>query len=339
MTRSGVVRSAENVKGGLRVRALAAAVLMAMLAAGCGEAAPQSAPIDASPVVPRPRGVADPAAVPSGAPAPTCDPRASLRPPGELPPQGRMPPGTPMATIANRGRLVVGVSQTGYLLGFRDPESGEIIGFDIDIAREIARAIFGRPDAIQLVALTSAQRIPAIRDGTVDIVVQSMTITCDRLQQVAFSTEYLTAGNRVLVNRSSGFRSIGDLGGRKVCAPNGTTALSSIRKAASQPVAVSAETTADCLVMLQQGQVDAVCNDDTILAGLASQDPTTEIVGPLLSDEPYGVAISRDAPEMVRFVNAVLEQVRLNGTWATSYARWFDSLGPTPPPPQARYLD
>jgi len=323
----------------VRLRALVAAVLMATLTAGCGEAGQRSAPIDMSPVVPRPWGVEDPASAPSSTPEPTCDPRASLRPHGPLPRPGAMPLGTPMAAIASRGRLVVGVSQTGYLFGFRDPNSGQIVGFDIDLAREIARAIFGSPDAIQLVAVTSAQRIPAIRDGTVDIVVQSMTITCDRLQQVAFSTEYLTAGHRVLVNRNSGFHSIDDLGGRKVCAPKGTTAQQSIRKAASQPIPVGAETTADCLVMLQQGQVDAVCNDDVILAGLAAQDPTTELVGPPLSDEPYGVAVSRDALEMVRFVNAVLERVRLNGTWATSYERWFGRLGPTPPPPVARYLD
>jgi polar amino acid transport system substrate-binding protein len=253
-----------------------------------------------------------------------------------------MPADTPMAAIAKRGRLIVGVSQTAYLIGFRDPASGQIVGFDIDLARAIARAIFGDPDAIQLKAMTSAERIPAIRSGAVDIVVSAMTITCDRLQQVAFSTEYLKGGHRVLVNRNRGIRGIDDLGGRKVCASKQSTPLVSIQHARSHPIAVGADSVAACLLMLQQGQVDAVCTDDYILAGLAAQDPTTEVVGPPFSDEPYGVAVSQGAPELVRFVNAVLEHLRADGTWASFYEQWFGRLGrlgPTPAPPEPRYLD
>ena len=62
----------------------------------------------------------------------------------------------------------------------------------------------------------------------------------------------------------------------------------------------------DCLVLLQQGQVAAISTDDSILAGLAAQDPWTKIVGPRFSSEPYGLAISKQHPDFVRFVNAVL---------------------------------
>ena len=91
----------------------------------------------------------------------------------------------------------------------------------------------------------------------------------------------------------------------------------------------------DCLVLLQQGQVAAISTDDSILAGLAAQDPWTRIVGPRFTDEPYGLAISKQHPDFVRFVNAVMARLRSNGQWAASYARWVGTPVPTPPP--ARY--
>ena len=88
----------------------------------------------------------------------------------------------------------------------------------------------------------------------------------------------------------------------------------------------------DCLVLLQQGDVAAISTDDSILAGLAAQDPWTKIVGPRFSNEPYGLAISQQHPE---FVNAVLQRLRADGQWAASYARWIGT--PVPLPPPARY--
>ena len=67
----------------------------------------------------------------------------------------------------------------------------------------------------------------------------------------------------------------------------------------------------------------AISTDDSILAGLAAQDPWTMLVGPRLTDEPYGLAISKQHPDFVVFVNAVLEQLRTDGRWKASYAHWI----------------
>lgn len=244
-----------------------------------------------------------------------------------------------MARIVERGRLRVGVDQNTYLFGFRDPHTGDLTGFDIDLAREIARALFGDPDRIQLVAISSADRIPAIESGQVDLVVRTMTMTCDRWQRVAFSTEYFTAGQRVLVRRDSPVQSIDDLQGQKVCAAAGSTSLQNIAAAASGPVPVSVVDWTDCLVLLQQGEVAAISTDDSILAGMAAQDPTTHVVGDRFTTEPYGIAIAAEAEDLVRFVNAVLERLRADGTWTELYERWLGPLGPAPDPPTARYRD
>jgi len=90
-------------------------------------------------------------------------------------------------------------------------------------------------------------------------------------------------------------------------ATSGSDSLAQISAAKAVPVAVSYWT--DCLVLLQQGDVAAVSTDDTILDGLAAQDLSTMLVGPRLTDEPYGLAISKQHPEFVRFVNAVLHAI------------------------------
>jgi polar amino acid transport system substrate-binding protein len=322
-----------------RARGVLAALLVTTVLAGCtGQPDPVVPTAAPEPVLPRPVGMQDPAVIPDEptvAPG-SCDPRASLRP-GTLPPPGRMPAGSTMAQIAQRGRLVVGVDQNNYRFGFRDPHSGELTGFDVDLAREIAKAIFGDPDRIQFRAISSGDRIKAIQDGTVDLVVRTMTMTCERWEQVAFSSEYFTAGQRVLVPHDSAARRIGDLRGRKVCAAAGSTSIRNVAAAGAVPVSVVDWT--DCLVLLQQHQVAAVSTDDSILAGLAEQDPHTRIVGPKFSDEPYGIAISRSHGDLVRFVNAVLERLRADGTWTRLYNRWLTALGPAPTPPAARYRD
>ena len=89
-------------------------------------------------------------------------------------------------------------------------------------------------------------------------------------------------------------------------------------------------------MLLQQGQVDAVSTVDVLLIGLAAQDPSTEVVGKPVSDEPYAVAMRLDAPDLVRFVNGVLDRIRANGKWTADLHRW---LGAAPPPPPAKYLD
>jgi len=319
-------------------RIVAGVALLALLSGCAGAGRPPAGPAPIA--APRPVGIQDPAVIPtpSGGPAAAnCDPFASLRPPATLPDPGQMPAGTAMARIAARGRLVVGVDQDTYLFGYRNPATGQIEGFDIDVAREVARAIFGDPDRIQLIAITSAQRIPVVNDGTVDLVAHTMTINCARLQQVNFSTVYYEAGQRVLVNRTSTVQGIGDLGGKKVCAAAGSTSIQNIASAAAKPIPVSVPDWNDCLVLLQQGQVEAVSTDDTILLGMAQQDPNTQLVGPRFTSEPYGLAIAKSSPELVRFVNGVLDRMRSDGRLAGIGRHWLGAGAPAPPP--SKYQD
>jgi polar amino acid transport system substrate-binding protein len=240
-----------------------------------------------------------------------------------------------MARIKARGYLIAGVDQNTFHFGYLNPLDGKIEGFDIDMVRAVAAAIFGNPNKVVYRAISDAQRIPAIKSASVDIVAHTMTINCERLQDVDFSTVYYEAGQRVLVLANSRAKSIKDLGGKRVCATTGSTSLANIKAVPTHPIAVAVPYWTDCLVLLQQGKVAAISTDDSILAGLAAQDPWTRIVGPRFTSEPYGLAISKQHPDFVRFVNAVLERLRSDGQWAASYAHWVGT--PVPAPPRARY--
>ncbi|MBB4754963.1 glutamate ABC transporter substrate-binding protein [Actinoplanes lobatus] len=319
----------------MRTAKVVASLLLITLAAGCGGADGTVRPVaaDATAAVPRPVNVQDPAEVPPAAAAPDCDPRASLRPQGTLPKAGAMPAGSTMATIAAKGRLVVGIDQNAYLFGFRDPETGELVGFEIDMAREMARAIFGDPNRVQFRAITTADRIPMLEDHKVDMVIRTMTMTCERWQKVSFSTEYIASRQRLLVRKGDGIKEFADLAKKKVCATRGSTSIRTIAEQPSQPVPVSTDSTLDCLVLLQQHQVDAVSTIDILLAGLAAQDPTTEVIGTPVSDEPAGIGIPKENEDMVRFVNGVLEKMRADGTWTRIYDGWLrERLGAADPP-------
>ncbi len=247
--------------------------------------------------------------------------------------------GSTLAKIRERGRLVAGVSADTYLLGSRNPLSGQIEGFDIDMVKAVAEAILGDEDLYQLKVITAAQRIPALEKGEVDIVARNMTITCDRWEQIAFSSEYYRSGQKILVRKGSKAKSISDLGGQKVCAPKGTSSMDNLIKTAPKAIPVAADNHTGCLALFQQGEVAAITGDDTVLAGLASQDPYAVVPAQkAFTAEPYGLGFNKDDVDLVRFVNARLAQMRTDGEWTRIYNRWLrEALGPAPEPPTAVY--
>jgi len=314
-----------------------AALVLAAVAAGCA-AAPALRPAAPSPhAAARPAG-ADRAVSKSQASAKTaaatCTPdAASLAPAG--PPV--VTPGSYMATIKKQGYLIAGVDQSTYHFGYLNPLDGQIEGFDIDMIRAVAKAIFGNADKVEFKSISDAQRIPAITSGSVDIVAHTMTITCQRLTQVDFSSVYFDAHQRVLVpDNVVAPGGLADLGGQKVCATTGSDSVNTIEDYPVRPkiTAVQVPFWTDCLVLLQQDQVAAISTDDAILYGLAAQDPFTKVVGPSLEDEPYGLAMSKQHPDFVRFVNAVLAQEESDGAWEASYKHWVNAAGETPPVPR-----
>jgi polar amino acid transport system substrate-binding protein len=273
-------------------------------------------------------------------PATTCPAlKASLRPPATMPKPGSMPPGSYMETIRRRGYLRAGVNAGLLDFGYLNPATGQIEGFEIDLVRQLAQAIFGddSPSHVRLVALTVTQRIPSVQNGDVDVVVDAVTITCQRKKQVDFSTVYYDAQQRVLVPANSRATDITAFFGQPVCASAGSTPIQVMNGLPTPPKPVGTRQAIDCLVALQEGTVPAISTDDSILLGFKAQDPNTKIIGPSLADAPYGMAISQAHPDFVRFVNGVLSSLRSNGTWRRLYDKWLGQLGSNPTIPKAEY--
>ena len=324
----------------VRAAAILASTLLLAVAVGCAAApgtpgATVAVAHNAAAQSGADRAVSRPAA--RSADAAACNPRAASLRPAPGPPQ--VTPGSSMAKILARGYLIAGVSQSTYNFGYFNPLNGQTEGFDIDMIHAVAKAIFGNANNVEFKGITDDQRIPDIRNGSVDIVAHTMTISCDRLKSVDFSTVYFEANTRVLVLKDSKATGLASLGGQKVCATAGSNSATIISSYPVTPrlVLVTRPQFTDCLVLLQQGQIAAVSTDDAILAGLKAQDPFTKIVGPPLAPQPYGLAISKQHPEFERFVNAVLAQEVADGDWAASYARWVGT--PVPRPPIAQYAD
>jgi polar amino acid transport system substrate-binding protein len=323
-------------------RAAGALCLVAIGLAGCGGSSQTPvAAVSASPVVPAGSSFNPPAAASGPAVNNNCNATASLPPVPNLPTPGLMPAGSYVAKILEAGHLTAGVDQSTYLWGYRDPQTGQLSGFDIDMLHQVSQAIFGNPNRIRFIVIPNSDRIPAVQSGEVDIVAETMTINCQRKQQVDFSSVYYNAGQRILAPVGSRITGVSSLAGKRVCATAGSTSLQNLQalKVAPRVRPVSAVNNADCLVLLQQGQVDAISTDDTILQGLAAQDPNLQLVGSAFTAEPYGMAISKSHPDFVAFVNAVLARERADGTWAAIFKRWlgrFDG-GRVPAPPKATY--
>src|SRR6201990_3597985 len=243
LEKSPKIRAVTNVRARKSWAVLAAAAVLS----GCAQGAAVMPTPGVTLAPPTPAGMEELAPQAARAPADEqdCNRTASLRPFNT-----KAEADAAVANIRNRGRLIVGLDIGSNLFSFRDPITGEITGFDVDIAGEIARDIFGSPSKVEYRTLSSADRISALQNDQVDVVVKTMTITCERNKQVGFSTVYLNANQRILASRDSSISQPSDLSGKRVCVAKGTTSLDRIQQITPPPIIVGVVARADCLVAL-----------------------------------------------------------------------------------------
>ena len=236
-----------------------------------------------------------------------------------------------MYAIQTKGKIRIGTQEDNFPFSVKNPTTGKWEGFDVDVGRELAKAIFGTSDDpdknIEYVAVTSATRIPSLTDNKADVIIKTFTITDERKQQIDFSDVYFITGQRILVKKSDDkIKEAADLAEKTVCAQRGSTSEQNVTKATGgRAKLLLLDSYPACLLALQQGQADAVSTDETILFGLVKQDPNTKIVGKPFSDEPYGIGIKKnqgnDRNGFVPFVNQWVGTLISGGTWAKLYEK------------------
>ncbi|MFM8303265.1 MAG: glutamate ABC transporter substrate-binding protein [Actinomycetota bacterium] len=242
-----------------------------------------------------------------------------------------------VAAVRARGELVVGTKFDQPLFGLRDPSTGSVEGFDVDIARIVARQVFGAKVArnLRFVETTSKTRETALTTGAVDLVAATYTITPAREEIVDFSRPYFTTGQTILTRRSDrSIRGVADLAGRTVCTVTGSTSATNLASAAPTAVPVLLDTYSACVAALDAGTVDAVTTDEGILLGFVARAPDAyRVVGPPFTTEYYGIGLPPGDPVLEQRVNAALARSFRDGSWTRAWKRTIGVTGAAPPRP------
>ncbi|MED1722217.1 transporter substrate-binding domain-containing protein [Brevibacillus parabrevis] len=229
-----------------------------------------------------------------------------------------------LAKIKERDKFVVGVKYDLNLFGLKDPASGNVEGFDIDIAKAIAKKVLGDENKIELKEVTSKTRIPMLKNGEIDAIIATMTITEDRKKEVDFSDVYFLAGQSLLVKKDSPINGLKDLQkGMKVLTAKGSTSAKNIRASAPDVEVLEFENYAEAFTALKAGQGDALTTDNALLYGMAKQDPNYRVTEETFTEEPYGIAIKKGDAEFVKAVNDLLKEMKENGEYDKIYEKWI----------------
>jgi len=228
-----------------------------------------------------------------------------------------------IAKMKERDKFVVGVKYDLNLFGLKDPATGNVEGLDIDIAKAIAKKVLGDENKIELKEVTSKTRIPMLKNGEIDAIIATMTITEERKKEVDFSDVYFLAGQSLLVKNDSSINGIKDLQGKKVVTAKGSTSAKNIRASAPDAEILEFENYAEAFTALKAGQGDALTTDNALLYGMAKQDPNYRVTEETFTEEPYGIAISKGDAEFVKTVNDLLKEMKENGEYDKIYEKWI----------------
>lgn len=228
-------------------------------------------------------------------------------------------------TTGDSEKIVFGVKFDTKLFGLKNTTSGDVEGFDIDIAKLLAKEVLGDETKIELVEVTSKTRIPLLNKGDIDAIIATMTITEERKNEVDFTDVYFEAGQSLLVKKGSAIKSIKDLTkDTKVLAVKGSTSTDNIREAAPAAQVLEFENYAEAFTALKAGQGDTLTTDNSILLGMVSEDNSFELVGGTFTDEPYGIAVKKGNTELLDKLNKALETIHSNGEFDKVFDKWFE---------------
>lgn len=226
--------------------------------------------------------------------------------------------------IMKRGKLVAGVKFDTNLFGLKNPANGQVEGFDIDMAKALAKKILGDETKLELKEVTSKTRIPMLQNGEIDIIIATMTITEERKQQVEFSDVYFQAGQALLVKKGSPIKGLADIKkGTKVLSVKGSTSAKNIREKSPEANVLEFENYQDAFTALKAGQGEALTTDNAILFGMMKQDPGYEVVGDTFTEEPYGMAIVKGDTGFAGVVNELLKEMKAGGQYDKLYEQWM----------------
>lgn len=228
--------------------------------------------------------------------------------------------------VKKSNTITWGVKGDVRLFGLIDVKDGQQKGFDVDMAKAITKHILGPKGRAEFVTTTSQSRVPLLKNGNVDAVIATMTITPEREKVISFSKSYFDAGQSLLVPKSSKIKSVKDLAGKTVIGVVGSNSVDNIKKAAPKAKIIELQDYAQAMNALKSGQGDALTTDNGILFGLAVQNPNYEVRGGTFTVEPYGVAVNKGQTGFTKAVDKAVLEMQRSGEYNRLIKKWFGDV-------------
>ena len=229
------------------------------------------------------------------------------------------------------GKIRIGIKFDQPGLGFK--KSGTYVGFDVDVAKYVAKKLGYSEDEIVWKEAPSRQREAMLQNGDVDMILATYSITDERKNAVSFAGPYFVAGQDLLVRKDDhSINGPEDLNGKRLCSVTGSTSAATVKeKFASEVQLMEQPGYAECATALFSGIVDAVTTDDIILAGLASASRgKLRVVGKPFTQEYYGVGIKKGDTALAKKINAAITEMIKDGSWERAIADNTEGTSYTP---------
>ena len=233
-----------------------------------------------------------------------------------------------LEAVKKRGKLVVGVKTDTPPFG--TVANGKKIGFDVDIAHRLAKALFNDDNQLELVAVRDDDRVPFLQSKKVDIIIAAMKITEERRKVVEFSEPYFMSGSLLLVPKTSAARGIEDMAGKTVATMPGSIQTRDVADLQPKAHVIQFSRLPETLRAVKVGQVDGHVNDEVVIRAIVKDNPDLKAVGKPFIPRPLGIAVRKGDTECINWVNEELRKMRSDGTydrlWKTYFAEFEADL-------------
>lgn len=225
-------------------------------------------------------------------------------------------------------QITWGVKSDTRLFGLENIRTRKLEGFEIDLAKAMTKKILGPNGKCVFVPVTSGTRVPLLKNGNIDAIMATMTITPEREKQVDFTHSYFDAGQSLLVKKGSPIKNIHDLNrpGKVVLGVSGSNSVKNVAKNAPKARVLQLSDYAQAMTALKSKQGDALTTDNGILYGMTAENPGYEVVGGNFTKEPYGIAVNKNQERFRNKLNWALREVERDGTYNRLLLKWFGNV-------------
>lgn len=232
-----------------------------------------------------------------------------------------------LARIHQRDRLIVGNEMVFPTLNFKDPATGRNEGFMADLARALAKRLLGDESKVEFRQTTDATRLELVARGEVDLLIDTIPVSAEKLKVADFSEESFRSGSALLVKKGSAIKTIDDLKpGMRVAFVTANPDVKVIREKVPGATYLEFEKSAEAVASLKDGRADAFTQVVTHLFRAASQETGLTVTG-RFTTKPYAIALRKGDAEMQSAVNGFLKAFRASGDYDRLFAKWFSPYG------------